>query len=303
MKVLILLTLFSQCILAGQEEVQTAITKGVDFLVQHQNKNGSWGSPHRTKQLNIFAPLPDGHQAYRSASSALALHGLLESKDRRPATVAAINKGEKWLLSVLPLQRSINRTATYNIWSHAYGLRALSSLYREYEDTEKRAEYIRQAKLQIKKLSAHEDVNRGWGYYDFDHKTVKPTGSIMSFTTATAILAMIDTSKTMGIELPPGLKERTLSALQQMRTPDLHVMLHHARWVIPLSLMKFFALGSSAYLTETAGLISAENVQFPTRPQLQSLATSISTDTITQQNASLFFQKMNAGHGKKNWRL
>ena len=209
MKVLILLTLFSQCILAGQEEVQTAITKGVDFLVQHQNKNGSWGSPHRTKQLNIFAPLPDGHQAYRSASSALALHGLLESKDRRPATVAAINKGEKWLLSVLPLQRSINRTATYNIWSHAYGLRALSSLYREYEDTEKRAEYIRQAKLQIKKLSAHEDVNRGWGYYDFDHKTVKPTGSIMSFTTATAILAMIDASKTMGIELPSGLKERT----------------------------------------------------------------------------------------------
>ena len=220
MKVLLLFLFLSQYALAGQKEVETAIIKGVDFLIQHQNKNGSWGSPHRTKGLNPLTPLPDGHQAYQAASSALALHGLLESQDRRPATLASIKKGEDWLLSVLPQQRSINRSASYNIWAHSYGLRALSSLYREYEDPDKQREYIRQAKLQIKKLQEHENVNRGWGYYDFGHKTAKPSGSIMSFTTATAILAMIETSKLMEIELPAGLKKRTLSSLREMRTPD-----------------------------------------------------------------------------------
>jgi len=220
MKVFIFFLFLSQYALAGQAEIETAITKGVDFLIQHQNKNGSWGSPHRTKGLNIFTPLPDGHQAYHAASSALALHGLLESQDRRPATLAAIQKGEDWLLSVLPKQRSINRSASYNIWAHSYGLRALSSLYREYEAPEKRREYVRQAKLQIKKLQEHENVNRGWGHYDFDHKTAKPSGLVMSFTTATAMLAMIEASKLMEIKLPEDLKKRTLFSLQEMRTPD-----------------------------------------------------------------------------------
>lgn len=220
MKALILLIFISQYALAGDTEVKTAITKGVDFLVQHQNKDGSWGTPHRTKGLNIFAPLPDAHQAYKTASSALALHGLLECGDRRPATVASIQKGEKWLLSVLPQQRSIHRIATYNIWGHSYGLRALSSLYRENKDPEKRAEYIRHAKIQIKKLQAYEDVNRGWGYYDFDDITVKPTGSIMSFTTATAVLAMHEASALMDIEISAKLLKRSLASLQEMRTPD-----------------------------------------------------------------------------------
>ena len=220
MKALLLLAMLTQCTLAAETELKTAITKGVDFLIQHQNKNGSWGTPHRTKELNIFAPLPDGHQAYKAGSSALALHGLLECGDRRPATVASIAKGEKWLLSVLPEQRSINRTATYNIWAHAYGLRALCSLYREHNDPEKRAEYTRHAKIQIKKLHSYEDVNRGWGYYDFDDKTVKPTGNIMSFATATAVLAMVEASNTMDIKLPERLMKRSLASLREMRTPD-----------------------------------------------------------------------------------
>ncbi|MBK1831961.1 terpene cyclase/mutase family protein [Verrucomicrobiaceae bacterium R5-34] len=205
---------------AAKPNIQAAIKRGVDYLVSHQNKNGSWGSAHRTKGLNIYAPLPDAHQSYHAASSALALHGLLECGDQRPATIAAIEKGEKWLLSVLPSQRSINRSATYNIWGHSYGLRALASLYRRYPDPAKRAEYVRHAKIQIAKLQAYEDVNKGWGYYDFDDKTYKPSGKIMSFTTATAVLALHDASTTMGIELPPVLMKRSLESLQEMRTTD-----------------------------------------------------------------------------------
>lgn len=202
-------------------DIDASITKGVDFLVKHQNKNGSWGSARRTKGLNIFAPLPDGHQAFHTASSALALHGLLECGDQRPATLAAIEKGEAWLLSVLPLQRSLNRRATYNVWAHSYGLRALASLYREHKDPAKRKEYIRQAKIQIAKLNQYEDVNGGWGYLDLgDSITAKPSGTPTSFTTATGVLAMYDAATTMGIKLPPVLMKRSLAALQLQRTAD-----------------------------------------------------------------------------------
>ncbi|BDS07276.1 hypothetical protein NT6N_23160 [Oceaniferula spumae] len=205
---------------AAEVSIEQAINKGADFLVKHQNKNGSWGSARRTKGLNIFAPLPDGHQAFHTASSALALHGLLECGDQRPATLAAIEKGEAWLLSVLPLQRSINPMATYNIWAHSYGLRALASLYRHHEDPAKRAEYVRQAKIQVAKLARYEDVNGGWGYLDFEGHTAKPSGMPTSFTTATAVLGMKDAATTMGFELPPVLMKRSLAAMVLQRTGD-----------------------------------------------------------------------------------
>ncbi|MGB0991607.1 MAG: hypothetical protein ACPG32_03970 [Akkermansiaceae bacterium] len=200
--------------------IAQAITKGVDFLVSHQNENGSWGSAHKTKGLNIFSPLPDGHQAFHTASSALALHGLLECGDRRPATIAAIAKGEAWLLKVLPMQRSINRTATYNVWAHSYGLRALASLHRNSKDPQKKSEYKRQAQIQIDKLAKYEDVNGGWGYLDFDGHTAKPSGLPTSFTTATAVLAMDDAAKTMGLTLPPVLMKRSLASMKLQRTTD-----------------------------------------------------------------------------------
>ena len=115
-------------------DINRSIEQGADFLVSHQNKNGSWGNATRTKGLNIYAPVPDAHQAFRTASSALALHGLLECRDQRPATLKAIERGEAWLLETLPNVRNIDPRATYSIWAHAYSLRALASLYRYHDD-------------------------------------------------------------------------------------------------------------------------------------------------------------------------
>lgn len=209
----------------GQEKgkddaLNQAILKGVDFLVGHQNDNGSWGGPTRTKGLNIFAPLPDGHQAFHVASSALALHGMLESRDKRPATLKSIAQGETWLLEVLPKTRSIDPHATYNIWAHSYGLRALASLYRYDNDPQKREIYIEQAKLQIAKLERYQDINGGFGYLDLSQNTVRPSGMPTSFTTATALLSIQDAVTTMGIDPPARLIKSCVRAIQEQRNPD-----------------------------------------------------------------------------------
>ena len=49
--------------------LNASIRRGVDFLIAHQNSNGSWGSAAHTKDLNIYAPLPGAHQAYRAGAS------------------------------------------------------------------------------------------------------------------------------------------------------------------------------------------------------------------------------------------
>src|SRR4029079_17443628 len=40
------------------EEIAASIDRGVKFLLDDQNKDGSWGSAEKTKGLNIYAPPP-----------------------------------------------------------------------------------------------------------------------------------------------------------------------------------------------------------------------------------------------------
>src|SRR5262245_1876338 len=52
-------------------KLEAAIDKGVDFLVATQNKDGSWGSAEKTKQLNIWMPVPGTHQGMHVAVTAM----------------------------------------------------------------------------------------------------------------------------------------------------------------------------------------------------------------------------------------
>ena len=203
------------------QELGEAITHGVDYLVKKQNKDGSFGGPRRTKGLNIYAPVPEAHLAFKAGASGLALAGLLDSGDRRPEVLAAIEKGEHWMLNVLPKLRHIDPTTTYNIWGHSYGLRAISDLYefRKGDET-KRSRLKELAAQQIEMLKKVEDVNGGWGYLDFEMHTAHFSGIPTSFSTATVLLAMKEAQETMGIELPQKQVKRGLASIEKQRTPD-----------------------------------------------------------------------------------
>jgi hypothetical protein len=110
-------------------QIDASIKRGVDFLISSQNKNGSWGAATMTKGLNISAPIPGAHHAFRAGSTGLALQGLLLSEDRRPETVAAIDKAEAWFLKELPRLRRATVNTMYNVWGHSYGISALCELY------------------------------------------------------------------------------------------------------------------------------------------------------------------------------
>ncbi len=205
-----------------RDAIDASITRGVDFLISHQNPNGSWGGPTLTKGLNIYAPLPGAHHAFRAGASGLALSGLIDAADSRPEAEAAIAKAAAWTAAELPKLRRADLTTTYNVWGHAYGMRAMARLYQRESDPAKKQEWARLAQEQVDLANRYEDVNGGWGYLDIysEVATQKPSGLPTSFTTATMLLAMDEARTTMGVKLNEILVKRSITGINMQRTPD-----------------------------------------------------------------------------------
>ena len=68
-------------------------------------------------------------------------------------------------------------------------------------------------------LDRYEVVDGGWAYYDFEAHTQKPSGSTISFVTATVLVAL-DEARQVGHRCPPRLIERGRASILRQRKPD-----------------------------------------------------------------------------------
>jgi len=203
------------------EELAAAIDRGIAFLLDTQRADGSWGSADNTKGgVDIYAPAPGGHHAFRCAVTALCVSALIEADRDEAADGEAIDRGEKWLLDRLPSLRRATPDALYNVWGHAYGIEALTLLHRRHADDPDRQRRIDACiRGQIELLERYESVDGGWGYYDFTAGARKPTSSPNSFTTATVLLALAD-ARDLGVAVPEKLFDRGLAAIRRQTKPD-----------------------------------------------------------------------------------
>lgn len=201
--------------------VDEAIEKGVAFLLADQNKDGSWGSPRQTKGLNIYAPVPGSHEAFRTAVTAMAVTALIESglADEPGEVADSLEQGELYLLEHLPKIRRATAIAIYNVWTHAYGLRALADMYGR-ADPARQQEIVEVMKGQVDRLGRYESVDGGWGYYDFRVGTARPSSSSISFTTATCLVALDRVKDIEGVEVPEKLVERAVASINRQRKSD-----------------------------------------------------------------------------------
>ncbi len=200
--------------------IERSIARGVAFLLDRQNENGSWGSARNTKGLNIYAPVPGAHHGFRAAVTSLCLSALIEAGGDAPAVAAAIERGEAWMVEKLPRVRRATPDAIYNNWAHAYALQALVRMLRRKPDDQKRCERIRELiAQQIDRLACYECVDGGWAYYDFEAQTKRPSGSSISFTTATVLVALHEVTEA-GIQVPDRLVKRATASILRQRLPD-----------------------------------------------------------------------------------
>ena len=200
--------------------IRDAVNRGIDFLITDQNKNGSWGSPTRTKSLNIYAPVPGAHHAFRTATTALCISALIETRSSNPAATKSLERGEAWLLENLPALRRATGDAIYNVWGHAYSIQALVRMYgRHADDKALRKRIVELIEMQYDKLTRYESVDGGWGYYDFRYEAQKPTSSSISFVNGTVLIAFAE-AKEIGIEPPKRVVQRAMDALLRQQKPD-----------------------------------------------------------------------------------
>ena len=199
--------------------IGNAISDGSKFLLSNQNPDGSWGTPQQTKGLNIYAPIPGAHRAFRLAVTALSLSALLEVQKDNPDYQETITQGKEYLVENLTSLRRATPMAIYNVWSHAYGIQSLVRLYghsTKKSEKEKLRSIISQ---QITMLQKYESVDGGWGYYDFNAQTKQPSGSSISFVNATALVALKE-AESIGVEIPGKMVQKALNAIRRQRLPD-----------------------------------------------------------------------------------
>ncbi len=202
------------------ESLNESIERGVTFLLESQNQDGSWGSATRTKGLNIYAPVPGAHQAFRAAVTGLALSALIQSQDMRPKVTAAIQAGEDWMIENLSRVRRATGDAIYNVWGHAFAMEALVDLLGYGDQSSDRIEKLKEMiASQVEMLDRFESVDGGWGYYDFRAEARTPTSSPTSFTTATGLIALLR-AREAGVAVPEKVLQRAAATIRRQQKPD-----------------------------------------------------------------------------------
>jgi hypothetical protein len=207
------------------DEIRASIARGVDLLLKIQRSHGAWGGPQRTKGLNIYAPVPGAHLAFRTGVTGLAVMALLESRgevsaERRAAIDAAVDRGQSWLLEHSGALRRAEPMALYNVWGHSYALHALRMLVARAEgDAALQSRLTELARYHVDRLQRYNYINGGWGYYDFVAQTQIPSGSPNSFTTATALIALKE-AKALDIDYPERLTQKAIDSIIRQRLPD-----------------------------------------------------------------------------------
>ena len=201
-------------------DIEASIARGVQFLLEDQRPGGSWGSPTRTKGLNIYAPVPGAHHAFEAATTSLCLSALLEIDSSDPAVDTAIEKAEAWLLEHLQDLRRATGDAIYNVWGHGYSIQALVRMHaRHADDAAMQTEIEELIRLQFEMLQRYESVDGGWGYYDFRYQANQPTSSSISFVNG-AILVALAEARDIGIEPPERMVRRAVDATTRQQKPD-----------------------------------------------------------------------------------
>jgi hypothetical protein len=201
----------------GPTEARAARDKALEWIVTHQNANGSWGSRTVEGDAESFITV-QGVYAWQVASNALCALALLEAEET-PARRAALDKGLEFLTSA-PLPKRGDDWDVDHVWAGVFGTVACTAVAKDPRFTADpwRAKLSKRGREFVHLLEKMQAPNGGWGYYDDPPFTERPKWAT-SFTTASVVPAL-GFAEELGWVTDREAKKRAVSYLRRCALPN-----------------------------------------------------------------------------------
>lgn len=204
---------------SARVSLDRALAAGVAWMLANQNADGSFGSHHSPRPIEVLASVPGSQGAFRIATTALGVLGLRATAPSDAAVDAAVGRALELLLASYAVKRQ-SGLEHYNVWAFGYVLQCFGEELLRAPGSA-RAPALRAACAElVEKLAAYQTLDGGWGYLSLGPvPTFQPSETSMSFTTATILLGL-ERARRAGIAVPATLLARAVDEIQNSRLPD-----------------------------------------------------------------------------------
>jgi hypothetical protein len=202
---------------AAEATVEAAIRRGVEWLVAHQEPDGSFGAPRNIMLSETFATIHT-YEAWTCATTALAAMALLDC-GADAAAASALDRAIDWLIATPQLKR-VSEWDCDHVWGDVYGLQGVAHLLRHprLEDDARRPALVKRGKELIGELCEWQAPLGGWGYYE-GPVVSKPNSWSTQFTTAVGVLALLD-ARAAGLPVDEAHLDKAVRAVEHCRLPN-----------------------------------------------------------------------------------
>lgn len=196
-------------------ELDGAISRGVDYLLKSQRRDGAWGGPQWTGGVDRD-PVPGAFRSFDIAVTAMCLEALLDVESTEEVVVAR-DRARQFLIQRTGKIKRAGPNDLPNVWAHCYCIQTFSKIWRRTSDGKTKDELEDVILQHMAGLKRWRSVHGGWFYYGSGMS--QPINPSCSFVNA-AVLVALARAREIGLSADKKMVDQALKATQLMRKPD-----------------------------------------------------------------------------------
>jgi len=221
--------------LSLQTDLRTQVVEAIDgardYLVAHQNADGSFGTHDSPRPIEVYCTVPSGHAAFLFATSSLCVMALDQCARPSDAAKKAADRGLDWMIANRKVRRH-DGFEFYNTWTLGYGLQSFGEWLARHPTDPRKDAILAACQELLDRLPNYQVLDGGFSYLDFQLRSQPPSWSSTSFTTASVLIG-IDRAQKLGLKAPPHVVDKAVARLAADQLPEGSFLYGRYLWERP----------------------------------------------------------------------